>query len=185
MMLREASIRMFIAAQLPQAFLPVLGEASDVVRQNAHSLRLTKPENLHLTLCFLGDLPQDKAREVRDWFGGLPVLLEEERMAHIADYGAFRGRDGLTLWAGLTVTERMKALALELADGARALDIAVDHRAFVPHVTLARSARLTRPIQEIAPGLPRSAPAAFPAVVLFQSTFAKSGMLYTPLHLLE
>ncbi len=176
-----AARRLFIAAQLPDAFLPALEEAGRVLSRNARSLRLTKPENLHLTLVFLGEVRPQTAQEVISWFGDMPPLTPSERMTSLTGYGAFPGRDGLTLWAGLFVTRALRDFAARLADGARAMGVPVDRRAFLPHVTLARSAHLMRPLDVLTPTLPLVPPAPLPAITLFQSTFTKNGMLYTPL----
>lgn len=177
----DSSVRLFIAAQLPEELRTALGKAAVALRHSAHTIRLTGLHNLHLTLCFLGEVPPAKAAEISAWFRLLPALTEEERMAHIIDYGEFPGRGGQTLWAGLSVTQSMMRLAHDLARGGRELGIPLDNRTFVPHVTLARDARLMRPLSEISPALPRTQPAALQPIMLFQSSLTKSGMLYTPL----
>ncbi|MGI6636469.1 MAG: RNA 2',3'-cyclic phosphodiesterase [Christensenellales bacterium] len=173
-------MRLFIAADLPQPFYPVLQQAMQMLQAHAAHMRRTPQRNLHLTMCFLGEVPPDIAQEIRHWFAALPGLCQHARSARIAAYGHFPSRKGHTLWAGLEVTEELTAFVAELARGLKPW-VAVDNRKWVPHITLARDAQLTRAMNDLLPQLPVSPPATLPGITLYHSQFTKSGMLYTPL----
>ena len=173
-------MRLFIAADLPQAFYPVLQQAMQALQAHAAHMRRTPQRNLHLTMCFLGEVPPDIAQKIRHWFAALPGLSRPARSARIAAYGHFPSRKGHTLWAGLEVTEELTASVAELARGLKPW-VAVDNRKWVPHITLARDAQLTCPLEDVLPQLPVSPTATLPGITLYHSQFTKSGMLYTPL----
>jgi 2'-5' RNA ligase len=112
--------------------------------------RRTRPERLHITLHFIGNVAGDRLPALRqglqlDWAGGEMVL------------------DHATVWpGGIAVLEAtrvqpaLRALHEALADRLRALDLPVDSRPWRPHVTLARKgfgAHPPAPVQPVAWGV--------------------------------
>lgn len=175
-------MRLFIAMTLPPALRPLLEEAGAIFASHAERISLTKPENLHLTLRFLGEVEEGK----------LPALCRLVRsltpggQAALRHYGSFEAREGLTLWAGLRCDAALLALARQVEEGVRALGFAPEKRPFLPHVTLARRAALKTPWEEILPQLPlRPDPIAMGPVVLYQSALQRQGPVYTPLSIGE
>lgn len=100
--------------------------------------RRIRPENLHLTLCFLGEVSPAAAAALAalDWRGcGKAVTCE------IGTTGWWR-RGGVA-WLGLLNTPpALSALRARIVRVALALGQRVDQRSFSPHVTVAR--RVTR-----------------------------------------
>jgi len=102
-----------------------------------HGGRETHPEDLHLTLVFLGDLDAERracAEEVADSVRGVPFALNLDRC------GCFpRAR---VLWCGASAWPRpLLDLVHALDSGLRGCGFRPERRAFTPHVTLARKAR--------------------------------------------
>ncbi len=98
-------------------------------------IRATPATQLHLTLRFLGE--QDDATTARI----VQVLrsVEMEAMSlQVHGVGRFRGRQGAILWAGLTESPPLLALADTLGKVLEREGIAPEHRRFWPHLTLAR-----------------------------------------------
>lgn len=101
------------------------------------------PENLHLTLAFLGDQPE----------GALPRLMEVgQRVAaghgvlHLrtAGLGGFpRASRARVLWLGLEAEPRLQLLAARLREGLRHEGFDPDDKPFTAHLTLARLATPT------------------------------------------
>jgi 2'-5' RNA ligase len=98
----------------------------------------TRTMNLHLTLCFLGDVE-----------GHLLTLLKEILFSLEAEplrltfnqLGQFHKRQGDILWLGLEENRKLEALQKELAYRLRANNFPLDDQTFHPHVTLARGFR--------------------------------------------
>ena len=171
-------MRLFIALDLPEPLRPLLAEAGDVLRAHADKVSLTKPHNLHLTLRFLGEAGEDRLPALRQLIHQAPLGGQ----AALSRYGSFATPDGLTLWAGLLCDEAALSLARAMEEGARALGFPAEKRPFVPHVTLARRARLKVPLGEIARMLPlhlESLPV--PTLTLYQSLLGREGPVYTAL----
>lgn len=175
-------MRLFIAADLPEEMLGAMAEAREVLRRHAGRISLTRDQNLHLTLRFLGEVQQEKLPGLRRLirsltFGGSMALTH---------YGSFPSPEGLTLWAGLRLDEAALHMARQAEKGLRALGFPPENRPFVPHVTLARRAELLEPLERLRPLLPLR-PEAVPlaGLALYQSLLGPGGSRYTALERLE
>jgi 2'-5' RNA ligase len=95
--------------------------------------RPMRAENLHLTLAFIGSLPQTAVRALQPQVDGLPVTPFIWTLDRV---GMFRGAQVLWLGGGPC------AALEELAAAVRALldrqGVGYDRKPFVPHVTLLR-----------------------------------------------
>ena len=97
--------------------------------------RWTEPENLHLTLRFVGDLEKPQAREFADGLETIDVDAFELRLAGL---GTFGGNEPRSIWAGVEPSAPLEALARANDRAARTAGLPPDGRPFKPHVTLAR-----------------------------------------------
>jgi 2'-5' RNA ligase len=123
------TLRLFVAVDLPDAIRARLVEA----RKDFPGLRWTPPENMHLTLRFLGETGRQEA------------VRNALRAAHVAPFslrlsalGLFERRHHTILWAGLENSAPLSALKRQVDDllaGALGLE---RERAFSPHITLCR-----------------------------------------------
>ena len=139
----EQQVRSFIAIPVPPEGIQALQE---VVRsfdsEFGRHVRWVRPEGIHLTLNFMGNIPASMVVRV---LAALPPVT-----AHFSDFsigitglGAFPNiRKPRVLWAGLQGDLEM------LSDLQRAVDYAVgdlgvrrEQRAFSPHLTLGRVRR--------------------------------------------
>ena len=96
--------------------------------------------NLHLTLAFLGDVPQDRVDAAKAAASG----IRGDRFELVLDRtGAFR-RSGVG-WAGpAKAPGELVTLQSALDSALRASGFALEDRPFAPHLTLAR--KLVRPV---------------------------------------
>lgn len=99
--------------------------------------RWIKPENLHLTLAFLGDVDQARIAEVMRIAGEIPGADFELRL----DRAEFWPRNGVVCLSASRIPEPLQALAAELARGLGAAGFPLEARAFRAHLTLARKGR--------------------------------------------
>ncbi len=97
--------------------------------------RWTEPDNLHLTLRFVGDIEKPQAQEFSDRLESIDLDAFELRLAGL---GVFGGNEPRSIWAGVEDSAPLEALARANDRAARAAGIAPDSRQFKPHVTLAR-----------------------------------------------
>lgn len=135
-------MRTFIALELPEAFADELSALSRALAARCEG-RFVPPEGHHLTLAFLGEVDEAGARRAMDALdaacaGTGPVALRAEGL------GTFgRARDA-TLWLGVEKNPQLMDLAVRVRAELAARGLAYDEKAFLPHVTLARRARVPR-----------------------------------------
>lgn len=130
-------MRLFVAIQFSPAVRSALLEAVETLRRQG-SGRFTRPENLHLTLAFIGeteDLAGVKAALDAACTGG-PVSLTVGGLGHFGDLW----------WTGVREDPGLEALALRVQTALRAQGFPIEKRAWKPHVTLVRQWRGRRPI---------------------------------------
>ena len=110
-------------------------EAMELIRRSTRTSRLTRRENLHLTLVFLGELREaGKVREAMEEIRTGPFPLE------IRGLGRFQRDGGDLYWAGIEPSLPLQNLYLELKNALAGKGIAVEDRPYRPHLTLARQA---------------------------------------------
>jgi 2'-5' RNA ligase len=126
------SLRLFIAVDLP----PVLAAAVQALCQGLPAARWSKPAQLHLTLRFLGDTPEDELPRLR---AQLLTVARPPFELGVRGVGAFprQRRPARVLWAGVAPAEPLVALKAAI-DGAIGPDPEEAERGFSPHLTLAR-----------------------------------------------
>jgi len=163
-----------------------LDEAIERLRPAARDVAWIAPSNLHLTLKFLGAVPEERIDAVAG------ALDEAARCAHafearIRGLGAFpsAGRPRV-VWAGVTDgAAEMTALAQRVDAALAALGFPRDERPFSPHVTLGRVRRPGRS-PELTDALGSAAAREFgrmrvPSASLMRSELGPRGARYTEL----
>jgi 2'-5' RNA ligase len=133
-------LRLFIACELPEEWLNALRDVSRALsRAGLGYLRWVRPEGIHLTLKFLGEVGRhllpDLETAMRDACAGRKPF----RLA-LGDIGTFGGRRGVrVVWVGVGGDlDALRALQKGVDDQVSALGFAREIRPFSPHLTLAR-----------------------------------------------
>jgi 2'-5' RNA ligase len=124
-----------------------------------------------VTLAFFGEVPEARVPVLTDALTG--VLGEVQVHLRLAGAGTFPEKgDPRVLWVGVDGdVEKLAGLAGVAADAGRSAGIAVDRRAYRPHVTIGRWAHSARGDRRIATALVNYAGPHFTAgeVVLMRS----------------
>ena len=136
----EASpqIRLFVACELPDEVLNALGQLQDgLERAGAEQLRWVRPEGIHLTLKFLGEV---EVALVDDVTASLSACIQPFALRLSASrLGAFGGRRLRVVWVGLDgQTGELSDLAKTVERALEPLGFPAERRPFAPHLTLAR-----------------------------------------------
>ncbi len=114
-----------------EAIFAAVGELSSMCA----FVRPVPRENIHLTLCFIGETENvAAAREAVAAVSAPGCLLE------LAAAGSFKREGGDTWWAGIRPVRELAALQSELADELRRRGFSVERREYRPHITLGREA---------------------------------------------
>ncbi len=135
-------VRAFVAADLPEPVVRELAGLQETFRRLGISGRWVRPERMHVTLRFLGELEPERFDAVRRALE-TPVGGPERLDLIPEGVGAFphpaRAR---VLWVGLAGdVAALGRVALELEDRLTALGFPRERRPFRAHITLARASR--------------------------------------------
>jgi 2'-5' RNA ligase len=135
-------MRLFVALEIPAAVRDNLAAQVQELRELSAKVtdkrpRWVRPENLHLTLKFIGEVSPAKLESIRH---ALSAIRSE---AHVEI--TFRGLGFFpneqyprVLWAGLDASANLPSLAEDIDGALETQGIPRERRAFMPHLTLAR-----------------------------------------------
>lgn len=178
-------IRLFVAIELPKSVKVVLLAAASQVAQRlpGGAVRWVQPEQLHLTLRFLGDTAVTQLPTLQDQLSQLTARHPGFQL-RLDGLGAFPNRKRpRVVWAGLAGEMAvLQAMQAELEDRVVKLGWTREERPFSPHITLGRVKHASQ-VQ----GLDWSVRlaelgVAVTAVQLVQSELRPSGPVYTVRH---
>jgi 2'-5' RNA ligase len=180
-------LRCFVALQVEdtarQALEPWLTEA----RERFRDLSVTPPENLHLTLAFLGELDESGVEAARAATIGAAASTQSGWRLQWGGTGAFPSlRRPRVLWMGVDDAEgRFAAVHAALRSELVERGLPVEERRFHPHLTLGRfrrpasGARLAEIIAWLE-AAPAPATARVSGLVLYQSKLGRPYAVHTP-----
>lgn len=178
-------LRAFVAVELPEALLQALAAVqTELVRCGLHA-RWTPPQNLHLTLRFLGDISAERVQIVAAALN--TAAAENETFSLAAEgLGVFPGiRRPRVLWAGLTgATAALVRLQRGLDDRLQAAGFPREARDFHGHLTLGRFSQApTGGVGDVVSAYASQHFGGFEVreLVLFQSDLRPRGAVYTAL----
>ena len=183
-------MRTFIAIELPEGIKQGLAKVREQLKEGGADAAWTRPEGIHLTLKFLGEVPESKIPAI------MSALTEAVRgtgqmRIEVAGAGAFPNvRNPRVLWIGVSGDLSALGRLQTAVEGAMAkLGFDPETRKFSPHLTLARI-KYPRPRdnwQKVLEGVRDVKLGGFEAdsVSLMKSELKPSGAVYTELGRVE
>jgi RNA 2',3'-cyclic 3'-phosphodiesterase len=140
-------VRLFVAVDLDDEARAAIATEQQRLRALAageSAIRWVRPEQMHMTLVFLGEVDSARAGEV---VGAMSRSVEQAAFdLTFAGFGAFPPRGApRAFWIGVAAGQtELRALQETLSKRIAALGIAIEARQFSPHLTLARW-KMSRP----------------------------------------
>ncbi|MEW6673738.1 MAG: RNA 2',3'-cyclic phosphodiesterase [Thermodesulfobacteriota bacterium] len=179
-------MRTFVAIELPQTVTAALGDVQDTLKSFKLNIRWVRPENIHLTLKFLGDIQSEAAEAVGRILSD-SVRDQEPLSLSAKGSGVFPGiKNARVVWVGLSgQVPRLKALQGILEEHLAAIGFAKEKQAFKAHLTLGRAkgpvdpVKLNAALNTVADF--ETEPFSADRIILFQSDLKPSGPVYTKL----
>ena len=183
----EELIRCFIAVELDEAVRAALGHEVDRLRRVGAKVSWVRPENMHLTLVFLGEIMAKRLEAVCGIMDGEAGSAAPFRL-RVEGTGTFGSvRVPRVVWAGMPdPPASLAALQGGLTERLLGKGFEVDRRAYTPHLTLgrvrgaARAAELTSAIAS-ANNIDFGA-LSVTRIVLMQSHMEAQGVRYSMVH---
>lgn len=141
-------MRTFVAIEIPHEVKNQLRAEQDrlrelpALREQPSILRWTNPDNLHLTLRFLGETETSRRHHLQNGLANIAARHAPFTVA-LSHLGCFRSWSNLrVLWVGMrSEAEALQALQAEVESLAQRAGFAPERNNFSPHVTLARTVR--------------------------------------------
>ncbi len=177
-------MRLFIALELSPTVRENLAALIESLRAISPQPRWVRAENLHVTLKFLGEVPEGKLEAIRNALGEIrseqPVTMEFRGLGFFPDDKYPR-----VLWVNIEASANLKKLAADIENAVEKVGIPREQRAFSAHLTLARFNSPGLP-EKLRSAIAENAQREFGAVRtnefhLIQSELKSSGAQYTTL----
>ena len=130
-------MRLFIALDIPNEIRDRLSQYVDRIRRFAPDARWTRIESLHVTLKFIGEVPDAKVQDIQT---ALAVVKAHPFDVEFKDIGFFpTPRSARIFWAGVSASYALPQLAAAVEEAVEKLGIPREKRAYHAHLTLARA----------------------------------------------
>ena len=177
-------MRTFIAIEIPTEVKSALAALQTELRRAGADVSWTKPENIHLTLNFLGEVDERRIGEVENVCVASAAEFQPFTLS-LNDTGVFPNvRQPRVLWVGLAgEIGKTSEMRKRLDDGLALLGFEREEKDFRPHLTIGR-VKSNRKIRELlalagACQVPAS-PFVVTEIVLMKSELHPAGARYTP-----
>jgi RNA 2',3'-cyclic 3'-phosphodiesterase len=130
-------VRLFVALAIPASVREGLAALITEMRSVAPKAKWIRPENLHVTLKFMGEAPPEKLDAIGDALASVrsaaPVEVQFRSLGFFPNQKRAR-----VLWAGVEASANLTPLAAAIDAAVAAVGFPKETRAFTPHLTLAR-----------------------------------------------
>jgi len=143
-------MRLFIAINCDDETKDRLLSVQDEIKSQSTKGNFSRPENLHLTLVFLGETPEEQVPAICS-------AIEDAMNPPVAPFtlafsqtGCFTHSGKELWWIGAEHSDpclsTLKKLRQRIVSGLSAQGVAFDNRTFNPHITLGREIKHNAPI---------------------------------------
>jgi 2'-5' RNA ligase len=178
------NLRTFLALEVPdthkQAILGYLNKWSKLYR---NGINWVKPENLHLTMLFIGDTQSGDLPELQEALFNL-IIKKAGFSVKCLGFELFPARDPRLIWIKLETEDNgIFSLAKEMNRTIRDFGYVPDTKSLKLHITVGRI-KSQQPVwleQEIMQSELPSDAALYDEVTFYQSVLKPDGPVYTPL----
>jgi len=135
-------VRLYVALEIPTAVRGNLAALIEELRAAdaaaaKNKARWVRPENLHVTLKFIGNVDAGKLEAIRAVLGEVRTGGDVELRFRGVGFFPNEKRPRV-LWAGIAASPNLAPLAAEIDARLEKLGIARETREYAPHLTLAR-----------------------------------------------
>jgi RNA 2',3'-cyclic 3'-phosphodiesterase len=143
-------LRLFVSINCDNNVKKQLLAVQDKIRTQSVKGNFSLPENLHLTLVFIGETPADKVQPITS-------AIDKALTPHIAPFslafsatGCFKHSNKELWWIGTErndiYIETLKTIRRRITEELLSKGVSFDNRPFNPHITLGREIKHEAPI---------------------------------------
>lgn len=178
-------IRSFVALELSDEVRGQLVVLLQRLQRTNAAVKWVEPENLHLTLKFLGEVPEEQIEAVAETLKAIAQVTEPFSFT-VKGVGGFPDlRRPRVLWVGVEAVQPLMKLQQLVEKAMEQLGFAPEERAYHPHITIGRVKAMAG-MEKVREILSEYAGVKFGEVLashltLFRSDLSREGPTYTPL----
>jgi 2'-5' RNA ligase len=176
-------LRSFIAIELPESIQSALSDIQTDFKKSDVDVRWVRPENIHLTLKFLGTIEESMVRSITD-------VLKKASGSYgtftltLSGVGVFPNvRSPRVMWVGTNESSVLTDLQADIENGLASLGFEREKRKYTAHLTLGRfkSSRGKRALKEKVETYRERVPGSFDVgtISLMKSDRGPAGAKYT------
>jgi 2'-5' RNA ligase len=130
-------VRLFVALDLPDTVRHAISELIAKLQAKSRGTRWIKPEDLHITLKFIGHVPDEKLSPIQTALSSIHTAQPVE--LHFRGMGFFPNEHRpRAFWCGIAASPNLAELAADIDRALVPLGVEAETRPFTPHLTLAR-----------------------------------------------
>lgn len=177
--------RLFLAIDLPSHLKNFIAQEQARWKQVKSGVKWVKPNLLHLTLKFLGEVPEEQLPDISE---SLKTICNKHPSFSLSlnGTGVFpTPARPKVFWIGLSgEINKLRALHSDIETGLAQIGFPAEKKKFSPHITLARAKtnkKLNELITELAKTKFPTEPFKVDNVVLYKSILSPQGPKYTPI----
>ena len=182
-------MRTFIAIAIPKNIKDKIGVYEEPLKKEKAKISWVKPENIHITLKFLGEVEENKISEI---YEALKKCVSNQKPFDIEVMGT-GGFPNLNrprvIWVGLKKgSEELKTLAKSIDNELEKLGFQKEKRGFSPHLTVGR----VKSIYNIHEFVKKMNSVEFKGdtftadeILIMKSDLKPTGAVYTKLHTIK
>lgn len=180
-------MRVFVALTPPPEMQRAVWDAFAPLRSREMPIKWVRPDGVHLTLKFLGEVAAGREAELVEALGQATRGARAITLA-VRGAGAFpHPRTPRVLWAGVEPDPAIEILADRIERSFAPLGFPSEGHPFRPHLTVGRTGRDTRPhdlagVDGLLEGLAVEATAVLDSVDLIRSELRRDGAVYHRVH---
>lgn len=180
-------MRLFVAVNFPAELREAVWAAVAPARRGGEAVRWVRPENIHLTLKFLGEVTEERTAALPAALGRAAAGTRAFDVT-VGGGGAFPDQQRPRIfWIGVTPEPALELLQHAVEREFAPLGFPTEGRPFHPHLTLGRAERsaagrdLQRAVARLL-AVGYEGTARIEAIDLMQSTTRPSGTIYEAVH---
>ncbi|MDA0238627.1 MAG: RNA 2',3'-cyclic phosphodiesterase [Proteobacteria bacterium] len=159
-------MRLFVGLALPESVSRSLRE----IQNGLPEARWIEARNMHLTLCFIGDVEEDSAEDLDTGLAAIRVSAFDLALGGV---DCFQSRNRVrAVWIGTDPAPALTALQAKVEATVRQTGLEPERRKFVAHITLARLRN--QPIVRVQPYLEQYRAIRFPSFTVDQFSLFRS-----------
>jgi len=170
-------VRIFVAIDIPDDIRGRLAEVQWLLKSSEAKLRIVSPENIHITLKFIGDVDEGTLKNIEE---ALSFIDSKQFEITIRDVVGNPPNKPRVIWCNIDDMGLCAKLHSQIENLLAPLGIEKDGRKYKPHATLARVSRFHKSLNEKIAELSFESFGTFDAsaIVLKKSTLTPQGSIY-------